>query len=93
MKKRSPSLALAAAGRLPEAIEQFNSALEGRPDYPEAHNYLGMALMMQGNREEAVRHFRQALWLKPDFAPARRNLDDALGKRNPQAPAGPPRPR
>jgi tetratricopeptide (TPR) repeat protein len=86
-------IALAAAGRLPEAIEQFNSALEVRPDYPEAHNYLGMALMMQGNREEAVRHFRQALWLKPDFAPARRNLDDALGKRNPQAPAGPPRPR
>ncbi len=86
-------IALAAAGRLPEAIEQFKSALEGRPDYPEAHNYLGMALLMQGNREEAIRHFRQALWLKPDFAPARRNLDDALGKRNPQAPAGPPRSR
>jgi len=86
-------IALAAAGRLPEAVEQFNSALVGRPDYPEAHNYLGMALMMQGNREEAIRHFRQALWLKPDFAPARRNLDDALGKRNPQAPAGPPRSR
>ena len=86
-------IALAAAGRLPEAIEQFKSALEGRPDYPEAHNYLGLALLMQGNREEAIRHFRQALWLKPDFTPARRNLDDALGKRNPQAPAGPPRSR
>ena len=86
-------IALAAAGRLPEAIEQFKSALEGRPDYPEAHNYLGLALLMQGNREEAIRHFRQALWLKPDFTPARRNLDDALGKRNPQAPAGPARSR
>jgi Flp pilus assembly protein TadD len=86
-------IALAAAGRLPEAIEQFNSALEGRPNYPEAHNYLGMVLLMQGNREEAIRHFRQALWLKPDFTPARRNLDDALGNRNPQAPAGPPRSR
>jgi Tfp pilus assembly protein PilF len=86
-------IALAAAGRLPEAIEQFKSALEGRPNYPEAHNYLGMALLMQGNREEAIRHFRQALWLKPDFTPARRNLDSALGNRNPQAPAGPPRTR
>jgi len=86
-------IALAAAGRLPEAIVQFNSALKSRPDYPEAHNYLGMALLMQGNREEAIRHFRQALWLKPDFAPARRNLDNALGNRNPQAPAGPPRSR
>ena len=86
-------IALAAAGRLPEAIEQFKSALESRPDYPEAHNYLGMALMMQGNREEAIRHFRQALWLRPDFAPARSNLDSALGKRNPQAPAVPPRSR
>ena len=79
-------IALAAAGRLPEAIEQFKSALEGRPNYPEAHNYLGMALLMQGNREDAIRHFRQALWLKPDFTPARRNLDSALGSRNPQAP-------
>ncbi|MCU0582332.1 MAG: tetratricopeptide repeat protein [Syntrophales bacterium] len=86
-------IALAAAGRLPEAIVQFNSALESRPDYPEAHNYLGMALLMQGNREEGIRHFRQALWLKPDFAPARRNLDNALGNRNAQAPAGPPRSR
>jgi Tfp pilus assembly protein PilF len=86
-------IALAAAGRLPEAIEQFKFALEGRPDYPEAHNYLGMALLMQGNREEAIRHFRQALWLKPDFTPARLNLDNALGKRNPQAPAGTPRSR
>ena len=86
-------IALAATGRLPEAIEQFNSALEGRPNYPEAHNYLGMALMMQENREEAIRHFRQALWLKPDFTLARRNLDNALGNRNPQAPAGPPRSR
>ena len=86
-------IALAAAGRLPEAIEQFNSALEGRPNYPEAHNYLGMALMMRGNREEAIRHFRQALWLKPDFTLARHNLDNALGNRNPQAPAGTPRSR
>jgi len=86
-------IALAAAGSLPEAIEQFKSALESRSDYPEAHNYLGMALQMQGNREEAIRHFRQALWLRPDFAPARRNLESALGKRDPQAPAVPPRSR
>ncbi|MRR38749.1 tetratricopeptide repeat protein, partial [bacterium] len=85
--------ALAAAGRLPEAIEQFSSALEGRPNYPEAHNYLGMALMMRGNRDEAIRHFRQALWLKPDFTLALQNLDNAVGNRNPQAPAGPPRSR
>jgi Tfp pilus assembly protein PilF len=86
-------IALAAAGSLPEAIEQFRIALEARPNYPEAHNYLGMALLMQGNREEAIRHFRQALWLKPDFTPARLNLDNALGNRNPQAPAGLPRSR
>jgi tetratricopeptide (TPR) repeat protein len=84
-------IALAAAGHLPEAIEQFKSALEGRPNYPEAHNYLGMAFLMQGNREEAIRHFRQALWLKPDFTQARRNLDNALGNRGPQAPVGPAR--
>jgi Flp pilus assembly protein TadD len=86
-------IALAAAGRLPEAIEQFKAALEARPNYPEAHNYLGVALLMQGNREEAILHFRQALWLKPDFTPARLNLDNALGNRNPRAPAGPSRSR
>ena len=35
-------------GRLPEAIGQFRDALALRPNYAEAHNDLGIVLMMEG---------------------------------------------
>ena len=42
---------------MPPAIE---------PDYPEAHNYLGIALAQQGKLEQAEEHFKEALRPTPD---------------------------
>jgi tetratricopeptide (TPR) repeat protein len=39
--------------RLPEAIEYYQTAIYSRPDAPEAHSQLGLALWKQ-NRDEAA---------------------------------------
>jgi len=83
-------IALAAAAVSPRPLSSSIRSLEGRAELPRATTTRGWLWMMQGNREEAIGHFRQALWLRPDFTLARHNLDNALGNRNPQAPAGPP---
>jgi len=65
-------------GQAAEAIRHLEAALTAKPDYPEAHNYLGSALYQQGRTGEAIREFQQALKLKPDYAEARKNLNAAL---------------
>lgn len=44
-----------------------------RPDYPEAHNNLGLSLELQGRLDEARKHFDRALELAPAFASAHAN--------------------
>ena len=63
--------------RFGAAAEQFASALAIRPDWPEAHNNLGIALASQGRIAEALPHFERAVTLKPDFDQARANRDQA----------------
>ena len=60
-----------------EGIEQFQKALETRPDFAEAHNNLGNALLQKGLVDEAITHFQKALEIRPDFADVRDNLDNA----------------
>jgi protein O-mannosyl-transferase len=72
---------LAHAGRLDQAIAEFQTALRLRPAYAEAENNLGVALTQAPGREaEALKHFEAAVRLNPGYADARFNLGVALSQ-------------
>jgi tetratricopeptide (TPR) repeat protein len=71
-------LTLTLQGRLDEAIEHFQKALETHPGYPEDHNNLGVALLRKGQVDEAVVHFQKALEIRPDYAEFHNDLGIAL---------------
>lgn len=72
---------LSHAGRLAEAIGQFDAALRLRPEYAEAQNNLGVALsQIPARASEALAHFQAAVKLNPDYADARFNLGVALSQ-------------
>jgi tetratricopeptide (TPR) repeat protein len=72
-------LYLDRSGKPQEAVTQFLEALELRPDYPEAHINLGLALSkIPGRLDGAVFHYREAIRLKPDNPEAHTNLGNAL---------------
>ena len=63
------------SGRAGAAIGEFEEALRVRPNYPEAHNNLGILLARTPGREsEAIAHFQAAIQLDPKMAQAHRNL-------------------
>jgi tetratricopeptide (TPR) repeat protein len=64
-------------GQLDEAIDQFQKALEIKPNFFEAHQNLGAALGQKGKLDEAIDQFREVLRLKPDYSPAQDDLDKA----------------
>jgi tetratricopeptide (TPR) repeat protein len=70
--------ALARAGRLPEAVPEYEAALRLKPAYAEAHNNLGNALAHAGREAEARVHYEAALRANPRFGDAHYNLADAL---------------
>jgi Flp pilus assembly protein TadD len=70
--------ALAAEGRLDEAIRHYAEAVRIHPGYAEAHNNLGLALAHQGQIDEAIRHYTEAIRLLPDYFEAHGNLGAAL---------------
>ena len=80
-------LALARAGRIPEAIGQYRAALEIQPAYPGVLNNLGNALDRSGRTPEAIGCYEAALRLEPGFAAAHYNLAKALERsgRTPEA--------
>jgi len=68
-------------GHLPEAISEYEEALQIQPDYPGAHNNLGCILEnIPGRLPEAIDHFEAALRLAPDYAMARNNFGIILYK-------------
>ena len=73
-------------GKTGDAIRCFEAALKAKPDYPEANNHLGLALVRSGQTGEGVRQFQEALRLKPDYAGAHKNLEDALAAKDPASP-------
>ncbi len=70
---------LAQAGQLDAAIELFRKALASTPEYPDALNNLGYALLLTGRDEEARTLYEKALALQPDFPEALNNLGLLVG--------------
>jgi tetratricopeptide (TPR) repeat protein len=64
--------------RLPEAIATIERAIVLRPDYPEAHNNLGLALTQSGRPLDGIRHLEISLRLKPDSFQTHNNFGIAL---------------
>jgi predicted O-linked N-acetylglucosamine transferase (SPINDLY family)/predicted SAM-dependent methyltransferase len=59
---------LAMQGRLDEALERFQRALEHDPDCPEALYYLGSVASNEGRHVEAVHLFQRAVDARPNDA-------------------------
>jgi tetratricopeptide (TPR) repeat protein len=68
-------------GRLDEAIDQFQIALNIAPKYPMARTNLGIALSKKGRVDEAIAHLQTVLKDYPNDAKARLNLGTALAKK------------
>jgi protein O-mannosyl-transferase len=66
-------IALAAKGKLEEAVQHFNQALQLNPDDAKALNNLGKVLTTQGKFNEAMQHFERVLQLNPNDAKALNN--------------------
>ncbi len=78
MAQNNLGIALAAAGRLPEAIDHYRAAVRIKPTFPDVHNDLGAALLGVGRAPEALEEFRTALRLEPNYAATLGNLGDVL---------------
>lgn len=70
------------AGRLDEALAAGLRAIEIRPDYPEAHNNLGIVYFDREQYDEAMGCYEKAFELRPDFAEALSNIGNALRARS-----------
>ena len=68
-------------GRLDEAIDQFQIALNIDPRYPIARTNLGIALSKKGRVDEAIAHFQTVLGDYPNDAKTHENLGTALAKK------------
>jgi len=78
MAHNNLAIALAASGRVPEAIPHLETALVLKPDFAQAENNLGDDLVRLDRAPEAIFHFDRALRLQPDYATAHHNLGVAL---------------
>jgi tetratricopeptide (TPR) repeat protein len=66
------------AGRLNDAIAQYQEALRLQPDSAEAHTNLGFAwAQLPGRLNDAIAQYEEALRLQPDYAVAHNNLGNA----------------
>ncbi|HSF16421.1 MAG TPA: tetratricopeptide repeat protein [Vicinamibacteria bacterium] len=66
-------------GRIPEAIEVLEDAIQSGPEPDEAYYQLGELLQLTGKLDEAASRYRQALALNPDSAVALNSLGSVLG--------------
>jgi len=69
---------LVSEGRLDEAVQHFNAAIQATPELAEAHFNMGVALCKQRRLEQAIKHYLEAIRLQPTMSVARKNLAVAL---------------
>ena len=60
------------------AIDNYKQALKIKPDYAEAYNNMGAALMGKGDPDAAIRSYKKALKIKPEYCESHNNLGNAL---------------
>jgi tetratricopeptide (TPR) repeat protein len=65
-------------GKIDEAIAHYQKALNIDPDYAEAHDNLGSALLAVGKTNQAIEQYHEVLRLQPDSAKTHNNLGLAL---------------
>jgi tetratricopeptide (TPR) repeat protein len=70
--------ALAATGRLDEAIAHLETAVKGSPDNADFQQTLGQALMAKGRLTEALPHFETVSKINPGLADAHEFLGVCL---------------
>lgn len=73
-------LPLAKAGRLNDAIQHFETALQLNPDYVPAHMNHAVSLAAQGKVSEANDELQLAIKMKPDDADVHYNLGNVLAQ-------------
>lgn len=66
----SRGISFAKERKFPEAIYNFQKAIEINPQFVKAHNNLGAALVQQGKLEEAVNQYKKVIALDPSNASA-----------------------
>ncbi|HVM60212.1 MAG TPA: tetratricopeptide repeat protein [Verrucomicrobiae bacterium] len=69
---------LHGAGRVEEALRNYQEAVWLKPDLVEAHHNLGAAFQGMGQRQKAIEQYEQALRMKPDFAESHNDLGVCL---------------
>ena len=74
------SALLEIPGRVPDALSEYQRAVQIYPDYAEAHNNLGAILLQLGRNTEAVAEYQAAVRLDPDYPDAHSNLGNALSR-------------
>jgi len=70
--------ALRSQGRVDEAIEHYQQALNAKPNFAMGHNNLGSAYYTLRKLDDAVASYMQAIRLEPGFALAYQNLANVL---------------
>ena len=70
--------ALDRAGRLPEAVAEYQRAIDHNPNHRDALNNLGVALARQGKLRQAALQFDHLVAVDPDNADAHTNLGAML---------------
>ena len=71
--------ALAAQGKLAEAVAEYEAALGLNPDFAEARYNLGGVLAAQGQTQEALLQYQEFLRRRPDWPPVLGRLGVAAG--------------
>ncbi len=76
--RREIAIEAIQTGDYPEAIRELKKSLAVNPDYPDIHNYLGIAYGNSGMVDDSIEEFETALKINPYYMKARLNLALAL---------------